>query len=174
MGNTKIQGTLAKPDINGRLYLEGAGMNIPYLNVDYELSDRTIVDLSNEKFLFRNNSIFDTKYNTKGILNGVVEHNQFSDWKLDLNITSKRFLALDTKDSEDAAYFGTAFIDGSATIKGPVAGLFIKVDAKSEKGTSVKIPINNAESVSENGFIHFITAKEKSNSKNGLLERKRL
>ena len=172
-GNTKIQGTLAKPDINGRLYLEGAGMNIPYLNVDYELSDRTIVDLSNEKFLFRNNSIFDTKYNTKGILNGVVEHNQFSDWKLDLNITSKRFLALDTKDSEDAAYFGTAFIDGSATIKGPVAGLFIKVDAKSEKGTSVKIPINNAESVSENGFIHFITAKEKSNSKNGLLERER-
>ena len=172
-GNTKIQGTLAKPDINGRLYLEGAGMNIPYLNVDYELSDRTIVDLSNEKFLFRNNAIFDTKYNTKGILNGVVEHNQFSDWKLDLNITSKRFLALDTKDSEDAAYFGTAFIDGSATIKGPVAGLFIKVDAKSEKGTSVKIPINNAESVSENGFIHFITAKEKSNSKNGLLERER-
>lgn len=172
-GNTKIQGTLAKPDINGRLYLEGAGINIPYLNVDYELSDRTIVDLTNEKFLFRNNSIFDTRYKTKGILNGVVEHNQFSDWKLDLNIASKRFLALDTKDSEDAAYFGTAFIDGSASIKGPVDGLFIKVEAKSEKGTSVKIPINNAESVSENGLIHFITAKEKSNSKNGIVERLR-
>lgn len=170
-GNTKVQGTLSKPDINGRLYLEGAGMKIPYLNVDYELTDRTIVDLSNEKFLFRNNSIVDTKFNTKGILNGVVEHNQFSDWKLDLTINSKRFLALDTKDSEDAAYFGTAFIDGSALIKGPVNGLFIKVDAKSEKGTSVKIPINNAESVSENGFIHFVTAKEKNNSKNGVIER---
>jgi TamB, inner membrane protein subunit of TAM complex len=170
-GNTKVQGTISKPDINGRLYLEGAGMKIPYLNVDYELIDRTIVDLSNEKFLFRNNSIFDTKYNTNGILNGVVEHNQFSDWKLDLNIDSKRFLALDTKDSEDAAYFGTAFIDGSASIKGPVNGLFIKVVAKSEKGTSVKIPINNAESVSENGFIHFVTAKEKNNSKNGINER---
>jgi hypothetical protein len=32
--------------------------------------------------------------------------------------------------------------------------LFIKVDAKSEKGTAVKIPINNAESVSDNVFIH--------------------
>jgi hypothetical protein len=26
----------------------------------------------------------------------------------------KRLVALDTKDSEDAAYYGTAFIDGSA------------------------------------------------------------
>lgn len=170
-GNTKVQGTTSKPDINGRLYLEGAGINIPYLNVDYELNDKTIVDLSNEKFLFRNNAIFDTKFNTQGILNGVVEHNQFSDWKLDLSINSKRFLALDTKDSDDAAYFGTAFIDGTAVIKGPVDGLLIKVVAKSEKGTSVKIPINNAESVSENGFIHFITATEKNNNKFGIVEK---
>lgn len=170
-GNTKIQGTTSKPDINGRLYLEGAGINIPYLNVDYELNDKTVVDLSNEKFLFRNNGIFDTKFKTQGILNGVVEHNQFSDWKLDLKIDSKRFLALDTKDSDDAAYFGTAFIDGSALVKGPTDGLFIKVVAKSEKGTSVKIPINNAESISENGFIHFITAKEKNNSKFGVIEK---
>ncbi|MGL2994639.1 translocation/assembly module TamB domain-containing protein [Flavobacterium sp. TSSA_36] len=170
-GNTKVQGTTSKPDINGRLYLEGAGINIPYLNVDYELNDKTIVDLSNEKFLFRNNAIFDTKYKTTGLLNGIVEHNQFSDWKLDLKIDSKRFLALDTKDSDDAAYFGTAFIDGSAQVKGPVDALFIKVVAKSEKGTSVKIPINNAESVSENGFIHFITAKEKSNNKFGIVEK---
>ncbi|MGL5112390.1 MAG: translocation/assembly module TamB domain-containing protein [Flavobacterium sp.] len=172
-GNTKVQGTTSKPDINGRLYLDGGGINIPYLNVDYELNDKTIVDLSNEKFLFRNNGIFDTKFKTQGVLNGVVEHNKFSNWKLDLKIDSKRFLALDTKDSDDAAYFGTAFIDGTAIIKGPTDGLFIKVVAKSEKGTSIKIPINNAESVSENGFIHFITAKEKSDTKIGLVEKNR-
>ena len=115
----------------------------------------------------------DTKYGTKGNLNGFIEHNNFADWKLDLTLNSKRLLALDTKDSEDAAYYGTAFIDGTATIKGPTNSLFIKVDAKSEKGTAVKIPINNAESVSDNIFIHFVTAKEKYNLKNGIVENTR-
>jgi len=169
-GNASIEGNLKKPEINGRLYVSNAGMTIPYLNTDYSLSEKTIVDLTGEKFLFRNNTLTDTKYKTKGTLNGVVEHNNFADWKLDLRIDTKRILVLDTKDSEDAAYFGTAFINGRATIKGPTNALFIKLAAKSEKGTAVKIPINNAESLSENDFIHFLTAKEKYNLKKGIVE----
>ncbi|WP_243860471.1 translocation/assembly module TamB domain-containing protein [Flavobacterium poyangense] len=170
-GNAAVVGNLKKPEINGRLYVEKAGMTIPYLNTDYELSDRTVIDLTDEKFLFRNNQLTDTKFGTKGLLNGSIEHHNFADWKLDLNITSKRLLALDTKDSEDAAYFGTAFINGTASIKGPTESLFIKVDAKSEKGTQVKIPINNAQSVGESSFIHFVTPQEKYNLENGIVEK---
>ncbi|MFH6995980.1 translocation/assembly module TamB domain-containing protein [Flavobacterium sp. FlaQc-48] len=172
-GNAAVVGNLKKPEINGRLYVEKAGMTIPYLNTDYELSDRTVIDLTDEKFLFRNNQLTDTKYGTKGLLNGSIEHHNFGDWKLDLTITSKRLLALDTKDSEDAAYFGTAFINGTASIKGPTQSLFIKVDAKSEKGTEVKIPINNAQSVGESSWIHFVTPKEKYNLANGIVEKTR-
>ena len=168
-GNATIGGTVTKPDINGRLYVNGGGLRIPYLNVDYSLKDKTIVDLTDEKFLFRNNTLIDTKYKTVGALNGVIEHKNFSDWKLDLGINSKRLLVLDTQDSDDAAYFGTAFINGNATIKGPTNGLVIQVDAKSEKGSILKIPINNAESVSENSFIHFITPKEKFNLQKGIV-----
>jgi hypothetical protein len=170
-GNATIQGNVNSPEINGRLYLDKAGMRIPYIGVDYELASRTIVDVTDEKFLFRNNSLTDTKYGTKGMLNGNIEHKNFSNWKLDLAVDSKRFLALDTKDKEDAAYFGTAFINGSATIKGLTNSLFIIVDAKSEKGTSIKIPINNTESISENSFLHFITPKEKFNLQKGIVEK---
>ncbi|MCI4443766.1 MAG: translocation/assembly module TamB [Lentimicrobium sp.] len=172
-GNASIAGNLKKPEINGRLYVDDAGMTIPYLNVDYSLSNRTIVDLTDEKFLFKNDVLTDTKFDTKGTLNGSISHNNFSDWKLDLAINSKRLLVLDTKDSEDAAYYGIAFIDGSATIKGPTDGLFIKVDAKSEKGSSLKIPINDSENISENSFIHFLTAKEKFNIKKGIVDNSR-
>jgi hypothetical protein len=172
-GNASISGNLKKPEINGRLYVDGAGMTIPYLNVDYALSNRTVVDLTDEKFLFKNDVLTDTKFGTKGTLNGSISHNNFSDWKLDLAISSKRLLVLDTKDSEDAAYYGIAFIDGKATIKGPTDGLFIKVDAKSEKGSSLKIPINDSENISENNFIHFLTAKEKFNIKKGIVDNSR-
>ncbi|MGO4819650.1 translocation/assembly module TamB domain-containing protein [Flavobacterium sp. W22_SRS_FP1] len=169
-GNATISGNVDKPDINGRLYLDDAGLTIPYLNVDYLLDDRSVVDLTNQRFLFRSNTLTDSKFGTKGLLNGIIEHNNFADWKFDLGIEAPRLLVLDTKDREDAAYYGTAFIDGSATIKGPINGLFIKVEAKSEKGTEIKIPINSAESVSENAFVHFLTEKEKYNIKMGIVE----
>ena len=172
-GNSIVTGDVNKPKISGRLFVDKAGMTIPYLNVDYKLNDRSIVDLVDETFLFRSNTITDSKFNTKGMLNGRIEHNNFSDWRLDLAINSKRLVVLDTKDSEEAAYYGTAFIDGDATIKGPTNALFIKVAAKSEKGSEVKIPINSAESVGENSFIHFVTPKEKYNTKMGIVENTR-
>lgn len=172
-GNASITGNLSKPNINGRLYIDDAGLKIPYLNVDYSLSKRTIVDLTDEKFLFKNDVLTDSKFGTKGNLNGSIEHRNFSDWKLDLAINSKRLLVLDTQDAEDAAYYGVAFIDGVATIKGPTNALFIKVDAKSEKGSSLKIPINNSENVSSNDFLHFLSTKEKFNFKKGIAENTR-
>jgi hypothetical protein len=169
-GSANITGRINKPEVNGRLYLDDSGLNIPYLNVDYLLNKRTVVDLTDKKFLFNKNVLTDSKFGTKGNLNGSIEHNNFSDWKLNLAINSQKLLVLNTKDAEDAAYYGTAFIDGIATIKGPVNSLFIKVDAKSEKGSSLKIPINNSESASTSDFLHFLTVKEKFNLKKGITD----
>jgi hypothetical protein len=36
-GNASIEGKLQDPTINGRLFLDKAGLTIPYLNVDYGL-----------------------------------------------------------------------------------------------------------------------------------------
>ncbi|WPR70813.1 translocation/assembly module TamB domain-containing protein [Flavobacterium sp. NG2] len=168
-GNSRVEGTVNKPKISGRLFVDDAGMTIPYLNVDYELANRSIVDLIDNQFLFRNNTITDSKFGTKGILKGSIEHNKFLDWKLNLGVNTNRLLVLNTVDSEDAAYYGTAYIDGSATISGPTNGLFIKVEARSQKGSALKIPINEAESIGDNSLIHFISEKEKNNIKKGII-----
>lgn len=171
-GRANIGGSADDLEINGRLFLRQAGMGIPYLNTDYSIENGAIVDVTEKRFIVRNAAIKDTKYDTEGRLHGNIEHNNFGNWKLDLNIEAERLLALDTKDSEDAAYFGTAFINGSASVRGPIDALFIKVDAKSEKGTHIKIPINDAEATSENNYIHFISATEKYNIKKGIVEKR--
>jgi len=172
-GRSNIAGNVSDLDINGRLFMKDAGMGIPYLNVDYQIENGAVVDVTRDKFLFQNVTLTDTKYKTVGRLNGNIGHNNFADWKLDLSIQSERLLALDTQDSEDAAYFGTAFINGSASISGPTNGLFIKVNAKSEKGTVVKIPINNAAATGDNNYIHFITKNEKFNIQKGIVDNTR-
>lgn len=160
-GNAKLSGNVNDINYSGRLLVDEAGVTIPYLNVDYKIKDNSIVDVTQNKFIIQKTKVFDTKFNTEGTIQGFIKHKQFGDWELDLAIDSDRILALNTQDHEDVAYFGTAFINGSATIKGPTNGLEINVKAKSAKGTDIKIPINDAEAISENNFIQYVTKDEK-------------
>src|SRR5690606_18889530 len=134
---------------------------------------KSVVDVTESAFIVRNVQMRDVRYNTEGELSGRIKHEKFGNWQLDLEIESDRLLALDTQDSEDAVYYGTAFIDGRATITGPTEALLIKVDAESAEGTSVKIPINDAEAVSTNSYIHFLSPKEKANQDKGIVDKTR-
>jgi len=172
-GNANFRGTISNPEINGRLFLNKAGLTVPYLNVDYKLENNAIVDLTERQFLLRNIELTDSKYNTSGILNGNVRHTNLTDWKLDLKIDTDNLIALDTQDSDEAYYYGKAFIAGNATISGPINALLISVNATSKKGTAIKIPISNVQSVGEKSYIRFITPEEKYNYNSNLQSPKR-
>lgn len=162
-GRANIQGPVKNLEVDGRLYLQKTGMTIPYLNVDYEFDKDVVVDLTESEISLRRMRMTDTKMGTSGILDGVIRHKHFTNWILDLNIQSDRLLVLDSKDSDDAIYYGTAIIKGGATIKGPTKGLLIEVEATSLKGTAIKIPVNSARAVGSTPYIHFISPKEKYN-----------
>jgi hypothetical protein len=170
-GKAAIVGPVKTPEINGILYLKDAGLKVGYLNTDYDFAQNSMVTLSEKKISFARIELTDTKYKTKGILNGDVKHKMFKNWELDnISIESDRILVLDTEDSDEAMYYGTAFIKGTATIDGPVNALFINVDAKSEKGTDIKIPINNTGATGNSAaFIKFLSPKEKENRLKGIV-----
>ncbi|AWH85516.1 DUF490 domain-containing protein [Flavobacterium album] len=170
-GRAAIVGNVKKPEIDGRLYVKKGGVKVGYLNTDYDFEDNAVVDLTEELIFFRNIELTDTKYKTKARLNGSLHHDMFKNWELDLKMNSDRILVLDTEDSDDALYYGTAFIKGGATITGPATGLYIEVDATSEKGTDIKIPMNTAGAVGNTAaFIHFLSPKEKENKLKGIIK----
>ncbi len=160
-GKARINGNVNDINYSGNLYVDNAGLSIPYLNVDYKIKDNSTVEITKNKFIVVPTQISDSKFNTEGNLKGFIKHKQFGDWELDLTIDSDRILALNTVDHEDVAYYGTAYINGNASIKGPTNGLSINVNAKSGNGTDIKIPINDASSLSDNSFIHYLTKGEK-------------
>ena len=169
-GNAKVTGSLKKPSIDGELLLDRAGLAIPYLNVDYGFDFDSKVTLKNQRFNFNNVAMTDSKYFSKGNLNGYIEHNNFSDWKLGLELTTNRLLVLDTEESEDELYYGTGFISGNAEIKGPTDQLVIKViEGRTEAGTEFFIPLNDSESFGDNSFIHFLSPEEKLARINGVI-----
>lgn len=166
-GNVEAVGSLLLPDINGKLTLNNAGLGIPYLNVDYNFNSKAPITLKNQSFIFNNVNLTDTKYNSKGQLNGSLSHVNFSNWNLGLNITTPRLLILDTKETEESLYYGTGFIGGQATLTGPTDQLVINVIGETKRGTVFKIPLSDAESFGDNSYIHFITKEEKEARKEG-------
>ena len=169
-GRAAIVGNAKKPEIDGRLYIKGGGLKVGYLNTDFNFEENATVDLTEELIFFRNIELTDAKYKTKGHLNGSLKHEFFKNWGLDLKITSDRLLVLDTKDSDDAIYYGTAFIKGEATLIGPTTALVINVNAESAKDTDIKLNINNsgATGTTNAAFIHFLSPAEKLNKNKGV------
>lgn len=166
-GNAKVTGSLNKPSIDGELLLDRAGLSIPYLNVDYGFDFDSKVTLKNQQFIFNNVAMTDSKYFSQGRLNGYIEHDNFSDWKLGLDLTTDRLLVLNTQESEDELYFGTGFVSGSAKIKGPTDQLIIDVEGSTASGTEFFVPLNDSESFGDNSFIHFLSPEEKAARING-------
>ncbi|MFD1162372.1 translocation/assembly module TamB domain-containing protein [Hwangdonia seohaensis] len=167
-GEANVIGDLKRPDINGKLTLNNAGLGIPYLNVDYNFNDKASVTLKDQSFNFKNLQLTDTKYNSVGQLNGSLSHVNLSKWRLNLDINTNRLLVLDTKESDEALYYGTGFVGGNARINGPAEALVINVIGETKAGTVFKIPLNDTESFGDNSFIHFITKEEKLAKENGV------
>ncbi|MGB0949036.1 MAG: translocation/assembly module TamB domain-containing protein, partial [Marinirhabdus sp.] len=160
-GNARVRGNYKRPDISGRVRLEQSGLKIPYLNTDFNLEENTTVTISQNSLSVAPTTITDTKYNTTGTFSGSAAHTNFLDWGLNMNISTGRLLVLDTPPDDEALYYGTAFISGTADIFGPVDELVINVAATTEEGTTFKVPISDTESIGDASFIHFLSPKEK-------------
>ncbi len=160
-GYAKVNGSLENPQINGDLLLDNAGLTIPYLNVDYSFDFDSKVKLESQRFIFQDVEITDSEYFSEAILNGFIAHDNFSEWRLGLDIETDRLLVLNTEDDEEALYYGTAFVEGNADITGPTDELKIEFNGSTAQGTVFKIPLSDLESYGDNSFIHFLSPEEK-------------
>lgn len=161
-GSAKVSGSYKSPNILGQFRLQNSGLKVRYLNTDFDIEDNILVNVTRREISIFNAEIIDAKYLTEGNFSGKATHNNFRDWELDLNIKSpERLLVLDTPPNEDALYYGTAFISGTADIFGPIDELTIEVGATTEEGTTFKIPLSDTESIGDDSFIRFLSPEEK-------------
>ena len=163
-GNAKIIGDLSNPSMEGELTLSQGGIMFPYLNMDYDFGATQSIQLIEQSFNFENINLRDTADLTHANLSGSISHQSFRDWVLDLSINSQEegsFKILDTPYAPQRLYYGQGYFSGNATIKGPTKSLDISIDGKTAAGTSIKIPIEDAQSVGDYEFINFIERSDR-------------
>lgn len=158
-GNAKIIGDLTNPSMEGELTLSQGGIMFPYLNMDYDFGATQSIVLHDQTFEFENINLRDTSDLTNAFMSGSISHQSFRNWILDLNISTQEdnaFKILDTPYEPKRLYYGQGYFTGTASIKGPTKSLDIAIEGKTAAGTTIKIPIEDAQSVGDYEFINFV------------------
>ena len=152
-GNITINGNLSQPNIDGEIDLVRTQFRIKYLNTLYSISGK--LKLDNESIGFNDITIYDT-VGKSAMLNGGLTHHYLKNFGVDLLVKPNEFIALNTQKGMNKQFYGKAVITGDLQIKGPFDNIFLNIDATSNAGTDIKIPISTTLGVSENNFIVFV------------------
>jgi hypothetical protein len=159
-GDVKLTGLLENPDFSGDLFANNIGMYFPYINVDYSLENGSRIELSKQAFTFKNASIYDTYLNTKGNISGSISHSFFKQWYLDLNIDTNNLLAINTPEDEDALFYGTGYLSGTASITGNTDNVNIAINGSSNQGTEIIIPMSDIKTIESSNLIHYKSSND--------------
>ena len=171
-GLIEIKNVLNTPEYTGDIYFNNSGLYVPYTEVDYTFDNKSKVSLINNQFIFSDIFFSDTKFNSRGVLNGIISHRNFKNWLLDLNIDSERLLVLNTKDVDNPVYYGTAFVSGDISIAGPGESLKFMANVSSEKGTIFNIPLNDTKDFTENiSYIKFANKRTNNITDNSIFNK---
>ncbi|GEO06755.1 DUF490 domain-containing protein [Adhaeribacter aerolatus] len=152
-GRLQITGRLAGPNLSGSALVSNGRFTFKYLNTTYTFSDR--IYFTQNDITFRDVKLYDP-LNNVGTVSGSIIHQGFKNMILDLRGEFRRFMVLNTTREQNQLYYGTAVATGSATVLGAPSNLQINIDARSEAGTRLSIPLDNNSTVSRQNFIRFI------------------
>jgi len=155
--NAKVEltGTLKKPILKGSLTLQNTSFKVIYLNTTYR-TNLCKIDIAPDMISFDNIEFLDEN-NSIAVANGTVYHEWFSDLSIDLGLDVNNFLALNTAEKDNSLYYGKAFVSGYIDMGSYEELLTIDVKVKTEKNTTLNIPLTDNVDLVENDFIEFIS-----------------
>lgn len=152
--NWKISGKMDDLKLRGEAFIKKGRTTIDYLGLDLKLGTERV--RVTENFIdLTNVSLYD-RFGNRALMLGGLQHNLFADFRSQLNISSERFMALETTKFENPAYYGTGIGDISVDFSGPFNSTDIVVNAVTGPGTTLNIPVEDTYENFDESFITFI------------------
>jgi hypothetical protein len=152
-GDVRIHGTPKKILMDGDVLGLDAGLALKALQVDYYFSDT--VNFRSDSIIFNQITITDYEGN-KGVFNGSLRHDNFSNMDYDMSLRTARLLAINTSIRDNERFYGKAYARGMLTIDGHGRYLYLNAAATSLSGTALNISLDYEAEAQEYDFIQFI------------------
>jgi len=158
-GKINANGTTIDPKYEGLLTFKDASITPTIVGTKYLFEDESI-RLDNAGIYFDNFTLRDEALNTFA-LGGEIGTESFINPTLDLRVTAKKFMAINSTDAESELFFGKGTIDADITVKGDLILPIVrgKLAVKDETDLTFIVPESQAELVERNGVVVFVNKK---------------
>jgi len=153
-----VTGTPFNPRINGKARLKNAGLVVNYLRTPYVIDDE--VQIENSTILLKDLVITD-RNDHKATANGTVDMSTPLNPTINIEIRADNFMVLNTTARDNPLYYGLAYGTGNFSFQGPTDNMNINIQARTNEGTTINIPLNAAGTITDRDFITFV-AKDSS------------
>jgi translocation and assembly module TamB len=155
-GNVRIAGTASKPAINGSLGFDNASFALTLLGSQFKVDNEKLT-VTQDGFEFNNFTIRDSANNTLNI-DGTVLTNNFINYNLNLTVSARNFLVMNSTKKQNPLYYGKLNISSDAHISGtevkPVVDGSLTVNDGTEM--SVVIPQEEPGVQQRKGIVEFV------------------
>ncbi len=148
-----VSGTPFNPAINGSANFNDAGMVVNYLKTPYIINDK--VQIENSKIIINDLAIRD-RADHRAIANGTVDMSTPLNPTIHIEIEAEEFMVLNTTAKDNPLYYGLAYGTGSFSFQGPTDNMNIRIEAQTNSGTVINIPLNAAGTITDRDFITFV------------------
>lgn len=153
-GQFVVGGRINDPQLEGNGLLSTAQMKINYLNTLYSFDGSFNVEPDS---IILNNIDFVDAFQNQANFSGVISHNNYKDFRLDLNGDMTQFQVMNLPTDLDADFYGEAYATGTVSLIGEASNLTIAAKARTEQNTEIFIPITKSEEVDDGSdYIRYI------------------
>lgn len=155
-GNFKIDGNSNAPKITGDLQFNEIGFTVTTLNASFQsINDK--VSFTNDAIALNQFTIKDKK-NNELVINGVLNTTNFSSPGFDLTVDATNFQALNSKEKDNALFYGEMYLDNHLTIQGDLNNPIIEGNIKVNKDTkfTIVMPQSDPSIADREGIVEFI------------------
>ncbi len=159
-GKINVTGSPSKPVLDGELSFDKRTfVTVDVLNTKYQVLDKVILkknSIQSKTLQLRDHLQNQARCDLK------ITHDYFKDWKLDIKIDFQNMQALNTNESQNSSFFGTAYGTGSFRAYGPVDNIVMDIKARTERGTVFNLPLSGTSDVNQYDFVTIRSANKKN------------
>lgn len=176
-GKLGLKGSFHEPVLTGSISATGEKVTFNYLNTNYHFKDQ-VINIQQNVFVMPEFVILDEFGNKAVVRNGRLTHDNFQNFRLNYPIEASDFMCLNTVETDNPDYYGTAFVSGPVTVSGTLDQLNIEASVRTEKYyekktnrthyTNIFIPLQSTQEIAASNFIRFVkndSVKSRSNYK---------
>ena len=154
----RIKGKLLEPKLNGRAIMQNGAVRVDYIGNKVFFDDQEV--RLNEKVIDVTGGIITDRLGNEAVLTGGLYHDFLRDFTMGLNISSDNFLLLDTDKRDNPDYYGIGIGQASVDFNGPFELASILVNATTNKGSFLNIPVVSSVEGYDESFIQFVEKGE--------------